>query len=150
MLNFPVVALIGLGTWLLDRKAKKTLKDASNLNLIPIGLSGNNPNNIYLDMQISNASETSFKIDSLTANIYFKDSLIGTVYRTSPFEIKPTNNSIIKLQVKMNAGESVATLITLFLDKTNKYKKFRVLGSFKYYGLTFPIDKDINLNATKK
>lgn len=149
MLNIPIVALIGLGTWYFDRKAKKTYNDAQKLNLVPIGLSGNSPDNLYLDLQITNASETSFKIDSFTANIYFKDTLIGTVYRLTPFEIKPTNNSIIKLQVKLKAGEAVATFITLFLDKTNKYKQFRVLGAFKYYGINFPIDKTINLNNVK-
>lgn len=149
MANFPLISILGLATWYITNQANKKVKDAQKLNLVPVRLTGSNVNNIFLDFQITNASESEFKIDSLTANIYYKENLIGTVYRTEPFLIKPTNNSIVKFGVKLQPGQSIATVLTLLFSKATIEKKFKILGAFKYFGLTFPLDKEINFNVSK-
>lgn len=149
MANFPLISLLGFATWYLSNKARKTYEDAKKLTLTPIGLTTKDGKNFYLDFQIGNASATQFKVDALTANIYFKDSLIGTVYRNEPFIIKPTNDSIIKFKMQLKAGAAIATALTLLLNKKEKYKQFKVLGAFTYLGLNFPINEQINLNASK-
>lgn len=149
MANFPLIALLSAAGWYISQKARKTYEDAKKLTLTPVGLTTKDGKKIYLDFQIGNASESQFKIDALTANVYFKDQLIGTVYRTTPFIIKPTNDSIIKFEVQLKAGAAIATGLTLLLNKKEKYKQFKILGTFKYFGLVFPINEQINLNALK-
>ena len=147
MASLPLIALLGFGTWYVDYTAKKKYSDAQKLDLVPIGLTAKDPKNIFLDMQILNATDSQYKINSLTANVYYKDKLLGTIYRKDPFLIAPSNNSIIKLQVKPNNAGAIASFVDLFLKKGDKIKQFKVLGSFNYLGLNFAIDKQINLNG---
>ena len=148
-MNIPLVSLIGLGTWYLSTKANKKVKDAAQLSLMPIALDAKSFKDIKLGMQIINPTDSEFKIDALAANIYYKDKLIGTIVRNSPFTIKPTNDSLIYFGVDVKGGAAIAAAITILADKKAVNKSVKVLGSYKYLGFNFPIDKEIKLYAKK-
>lgn len=149
-MQIPVLALIGLGTWYLTRKKEKLTTDAKQLKMMPVGIEFKSIKDIKLVMQILNPSTSTFKLDALSANIYYKDSLIGTVYRNQPFTIAATNDSLIKFDVALKSTAIVAVL-NLLADRKDKYKKINVMGSYMYYGFNFPFQETINVNyATKK
>jgi hypothetical protein len=143
--NLPLLTLLGFGTWYITNNARKKYEAAKKLTLIPISLNTTDNKNFYLNFQIGNASAEQFNIDALTANIYYKDTLIGTVYRKQPFIIKPTNNSLISFKIDLKSGAAIATALTLLLNKKEKYKQFKIIGAFTYFGLNFPINENINL-----
>lgn len=152
MLNLPI--LIGVATWYLSQKATKLKEDAKALKLTPIGISTKDYKLYYLDLQITNPTSSKFTIDSLSANVYLNDALIGTVYRYSPFEISPTNNSIVQLSIQLKQArggsiEIIAKALQTLLKNKAKYKQFRIIGAYKYLGITFPLNETLNLNASK-
>lgn len=148
-MNIPLISLIGLGTWYLSTKATKKIKDAAQLSLVPIALDAKTFKDIKLGMQIINPTDSEFKIDALAANIYYKDTLIGTIVRNLPFTIKPTNDSLIYFGVEVKTGAAIAAAITLLADKKAVNKTVKILGSYKYLGFNFPISKEVRLYAKK-
>lgn len=150
-MQFPILALIGVGTWYLTRKKEKLTEDAKQLKMRPVGIEFKSLKDIKLVLQILNPSTSTFKLDALSANIYYKDNLIGTVYRNEPFTIAASNDNQIKFDVALKGSTAIAAAITFLADKKDKYKKITVMGSYKYYGLTFPFTENINvINAKKK
>lgn len=143
----PIPLLVGIVAYLYKQSADKKIKDAKAISLVPIDVQATDINNIKLKVQAVNPSGSEFKINSLTANLYYKNKIIGSIDRPDPFTIKKTNNSIIAFQVKPNAGEAIATVLTLLFNKKEKYKSIKVLGAYNYMGLSFPIDKTIQINA---
>lgn len=142
--------VLAAAAFFLTRKAQKTVTAAKSLKLQPVWIELKNLKEGKLFLQIINPSEIEFKIQSLSANVYFKDSLIATVNRVTPFTIKPTFDNMIALDLSLKSGEAIAAIISLLFNKEDKYKKIKVLGAYKYMGLTFAIDNDINIRKPKK
>ncbi len=143
----PVVLLGLAAAYFLNKDVEQKKVDAKSISLVPVDLQATSPQDIKLKVQATNPSKSTFTINSLTLNLYYKNDVIGTIVRKDPFTIKQTDNSIIALQVKPNAGKAVATILTLLFNKKEKFKNIKVLGAYNYMGLTFPIDKTIQLNA---
>lgn len=145
-MSLPLI-LIGLAaSQFFTKEIEQKKADAKSITLTPIDLQAKSAKDVQLVVQATNPSKTVFTIDSLSANVYYKNKVIGTIERPNPFTIKPTDNSLIKLSVATNVGEAVATLISLLFNKKEP-KTLKVLGAYKYMGLSFPIDKTITLNA---
>lgn len=145
-LPFPLLAA---ALWFATKGLEKKSKDAAQLKLVPVDVELKSEKDIKLKMQVINPTDSEFKIDALSANIFYGTKIIGTVERKTPFTIKPTDNSIIAFQVRPETGEAIAAMITLLFNKKAKAadKTFKILGWFKYYGLTFPIEKTIPVNV---
>ncbi|MBA3664092.1 MAG: hypothetical protein H0W61_07795 [Bacteroidetes bacterium] len=143
----PIPLILGIAAYFFKQSADNKIKDAKSITLIPVDVQASDLNNIKLKVQAVNPSGSEFKINSLVANLYYKNTIIGSIQRPEPFTIKKTDNSIISFKVKPNAGEAIATVLTLLFNKKEKYKNIKVLGAYNYKGLTFPIDKTIQLNA---
>lgn len=142
----PLV-LIGLaGAYFLSKNVEQKKTDARSINLVPTDLQVKSDKDIKLTLQATNPSKSTFKIDSLSLNVYYKNKVIGTIERPEPFTIKPTNDSLINLQVKPITGEAIAAVISILFNKKEP-KTIKVLGAYKYFGITFPIEKTLTVNA---
>lgn len=145
-MSLPLI-LLGVGAaYLLNKNVEQKKTDAKSISLTPTDLQVNSDKDIKLTLQATNPSKSTFKIDSLSLNVYYKNKVIGTIERPEPFTIKHTNDSLIKLQVKPNTGEAIAAVLTILFNKKEP-KTIKILGAYKYMGIAFPIDKTITVNA---
>lgn len=145
-MNGSLPLILGLTTWYLSQKGSKLYKDSQELKLIPINLKASSLNDINLIFQIINPTGSSYTIKNLSANLYYKNQVFGSIKREEPFTIRKNETEQIQFKVKIQPGEAVATLIQLFFNK-KETKKIKVLGAFKYLGFSIPIEKEILLNA---
>ena len=145
-MNGSIPVILGLATWYISQKGSKLYKDSQELKLTPINLKASSLNDINLVFQIINPTGSSYVIKNLSANLYYKNEVFGSIDRRDPFEIKKNDTAQIQFKVKIRPGEDVATLIKLFFNK-KETKKIRILGAFTYLGFSIPIDKEIVLNA---
>lgn len=138
--------LLPIALWLFSQHVEQKKTDAASLSLVPVDFQVNSLTNMVLKMQIVNPSESDFTIDSLAANIYYQNQLIGSISKADPFTIKKTDTSIVAFTVTPQTGAAIASLITILLQKDSS-KTVTILGSYKYLGIPMSINKTISLNV---
>lgn len=132
---------------------KKEAIASLNVNVTKIDYNKAN-RNVVVFVRLINPSNASLKVKSIVADVYWKGSAGATIDYRSPFELKPLEEKIIELPVKLNL--ELVSIITDIL--TGKFKeaisgKFELRGNVNAEGLVVPFtyEKDISfVDGVKK
>jgi hypothetical protein len=72
-MGLPIV-LIGLAaSYFINQSVDKKKADAKSITLTPIDLQAKSAKDVQLVLQATNPSKSEFKIDSLSASVYYKN-----------------------------------------------------------------------------
>ena len=131
---------------------KKEAIKALNVNVTKLDFN-RSTKNIVVFVRMINPSNASLSVKSIVADVYWKGSAGATIDYRQPFVLKPLEEKIIELPVKLNL--ELVTIITSLL--TGKIKeaisgKFELNGNVNAEGLVVPLQysKEISFVDAKK
>lgn len=132
---------------------KKEAIKALNVNVTKVDFN-KQTKNIVVFVRMINPSNASLSVKSIVADVYWKGNAGATIDYRLPFVLKPLEEKIIELPVKLNLQ-----LVTVISDLlTGKFKeaisgKFELKGNVNAEGIVVPLEytKEISfIDAVKK